>query len=295
MSAEENNRVLEQLASDVNAANAAITFGLDRKAVVELDPDHPGFRDEGYRQRRNAIAQIALEYQLGEPIPDAPYSDGENEAWSTICGNLDPVHEEFACKEFLNCKRLMDMPSHRIPQLREVSEKLQKYSGFCIEPAAGLVEPKVFLMSLADGVFMGTQYIRHSSSPLYTPEPDCVHELIGHANTLVDPVFANLNRMFGVAARRTRDEETFERLSRLYWFTVEFGVVMEDGKPKAYGAGLLSSAGELAQLNETPMREFDLDAIEAQDFDVTYFQPFLFAAPSFEEMLHTLHIRLPNW
>ena len=137
----------------------------DRNALVKLDPDHPGFRDPDYRARRNAIAQIAMTYHPGAPIPTAPYTDLEHGVWQTIWKALGPAHREHACAEYLECLERLDFDSDRIPQLDEVSQKVEALSGFRLEPVAGLVEPRVFLESLARGVFLSTQYIRHHSTP----------------------------------------------------------------------------------------------------------------------------------
>ena len=211
------------------------TNGWDRNALVKLDPDHPGFRDQEYRARRNSIAEIAMSYRSGSPIPTAPYTELEHGVWKTIWQALGPAHREHACAEYLECVELLDFGTDRIPQLDEVSRKVEAISGFRLEPVAGLVEPRVFLESLARGVFLSTQYIRHHSTPLYTPEPDVAHEIIGHAITLASTRFAELNRLFGEAVRRTHDTGELDRLARVYWFTIEFGVLREDGKVKAYG------------------------------------------------------------
>ena len=267
----------------------------DRNAIVQLDPDHPGFRDQDYRKRRNQIAQIAMHYTPGEPIPDAPYTDDENKVWQTIWSALQPAHEKHACAEYLAAKGRLSFAPDRIPQLREVNVKVQAISGFRLEPVAGLVQPRVFLENLADGVFLCTQYIRHHSTPLYTPEPDVVHEILGHGVTLASERIAELNRLFGKAIRRTTNDEDLERLSRVYWFTIEFGVLREDGKAKAYGTGLLSSAGELEEMCDAELRPLDLDAISHQHYDPTHFQPVLFCADSFEGMYQTLRAYLVNW
>src|SRR6185369_6936402 len=115
---------------------------------------------------------------------------------------LEPAQAAHACAEYLTCIRKLSLARDRIPQLREVSEKVEALSGFRLEPVAGLVEPRVFLESLASGTFLCTQYIRHYSTPLYTPEPDVVHEIVGHAVTLASERFAQLNRLFGEAVRR---------------------------------------------------------------------------------------------
>lgn len=257
-------------------------------AMVQLDPDHPGFRDPEYRARRNEIARIASEYKTGMPIPDAPYSDEEHLLWRIIRDALEPAHQKHACAEYLECVRKVDLPRDRIPQLREVSEKVEALSGFRLEPVAGLVQPRVFLESLANGVFLCTQYIRHHSTPHYTPEPDVVHEITGHAVTLASERLAELNRLVGEAVKRTRSAERMEQLARVYWFTIEFGVVWEDGKVKAYGTGLLSSAGEQQAMGSAELRPFDPEEMLRQEYDPTSYQPALFCADSFEAMHRTL-------
>jgi phenylalanine-4-hydroxylase len=269
-------------------ADAAESIAADRSSIVQLDPDHPGFRDPEYRARRNRIARLALEHKQGEPVPDAPYTEEEHALWGTVLDALEPCHAKFACAEYLAAVRRLDLPRERIPQLGEVSERVQSISGFRLEPVAGLVEPRVFLESLADGVFLCTQYIRHHSTPLYTPEPDVVHELLGHAATLASPRLASLNRLFGEAVKLARTPEDFDRLSRVYWFTVEFGVLREGGEVKAFGTGLLSSAGELEAMSHANLRPLDVNEAAHTDYDPTHFQPTLFCAKSFDSMCEKL-------
>lgn len=267
----------------------------DRNTIVQLDPDHPGFRDQEYRTRRNRIAQIALGYRPGRAIPDAPYLPEEHQVWRRIWEALGPAHESHACSEYRLCVERLNLDRDHIPQLSEVSRKVQAISGFRLEPVAGLVQPRVFLGSLAQGVFLCTQYIRHHSTPLYTPEPDVVHEIIGHAITLASERLAELNRLFGEAVKRTTLPEPLERLSRLYWFTLEFGVLREAGTVKAYGTGLLSSAGELAAMHQAELRPFDPDAASLQEYDPTQYQPVLFCADSFETIYRQLRDYLIRW
>lgn len=267
----------------------------DRNTIVQLDPDHPGFRDQEYRQRRNQIAQLALAYQPGQIIPDAPYTSDEHRVWQTIWTALRPAQQQHACAEYISALTRLSFASDRIPQLREVNQKVMAISGFRLEPVAGLVQPRVFLENLADGVFLCTQYIRHHSTPLYTPEPDVVHEIVGHGVTLASERLAELNRLFGKAVRRTRSTDALEKLSRLYWFTIEFGVLREDGVVKAYGTGLLSSAGELEEMHDAELRPLDLEAATNQDYDPTHFQPVLFCADSFAAMFQEIREYLVNW
>ena len=267
----------------------------DRNDIVQLNPDHPGFRDPEYRRRRNQIAQIAMKYHPRDPIPDAPYTIEEHQVWSTIWKALQPAHQQYACAEYRKCLNKLDFAPDRIPQLREVNEKVKAISGFRLEPVAGLVQPRVFLENLADGVFLCTQYIRHHSTPLYTPEPDVVHEIIGHGVTLASEPLAELNRLFGQAVKRTTSSPALEKLSRVYWFTIEFGVLRENGAVKAYGTGLLSSAGELEEMRDAELRPFDLEAASSEKYDPTHFQPILFCADSFAAMYETLREFLVKW
>ena len=268
---------------------------VERNSLVQLDPDHPGFRDQEYRSRRNAIARIATEYRPGMPIPVAPYTPEEHLLWQNIRDALEVAHQQYACDEYLECVKKLELPGDRIPQLSEVSEKVQALSGFRLEPISGLVEPRIFLESLADGVFLCTQYIRHHSTPNYTPEPDVVHEITGHAVTLASERLAELNRLVGEVVKRTTSTDALERLSRVYWFTIEFGIVRENGEIKAYGTGLLSSAGELEAMHHAELRPLDLEAASRQQYDPTKYQPILFCADSFEEMYQALRQFLTHW
>ena len=267
----------------------------DRNKIVQLSPDHPGFRDPDYRARRNRIAQLALSYQPGEEIPEAPYTPEEHQVWRAVWDALEPAHRAHACAEYQASVQRLAFAPDRIPQLREVNEKVQAISGFRLEPVAGLVEPRVFLESLASGTFLCTQYIRHHSTPLYTPEPDVVHEIMGHAVTLASTRLAELNRLFGKAVKRTSSPEALNRLSRVYWFTIEFGVLRENGSLKAYGTGLLSSAGELEAMHNAELRPLDLEAASRHEYDPTHYQPVLFCADSFETMYNSLHEFLVAW
>jgi phenylalanine-4-hydroxylase len=286
---------MDILDTQTTTANSAVVLSDDRQAIVELDPDHPGFRDQAYRKRRNTIAQIAVDYVPGTPVPEAPYTEEEHRVWQVVWENLEPAHKQYACSEYLEHCKLLDIDRQRIPQLQQMSERIQKLSGFRLEPVGGLVHPKVFLSALGDGVFLSTQYIRHHSTPLYTPEPDVVHELIGHAAMLASPSFTELNRLIGQAAKRTSTDEALERLGRIYWFTIEFGVLKEQGQVKAYGAGLLSSAGELSSMADAEIRPLDFAAIERQEYDVTQYQPILFCGESFEQMHGRLKEFLASW
>ncbi len=176
------------------------------------------------------------------------------------------------------------LPADRIPQLDEVTASLEPLTGFRYVPAAGLVPLREFYGSLADSRFYSTQYIRHHSVPLYTPEPDVVHEVVGHANCLASDRFAALYRSAGQAARRVVQPEALEFVSKVFWFSLEFGVLREDGVVRAYGAGLLSSYGEIQEIEHADLRPLDIARMGVQTYDITHYQPLLFCPDSFEQV-----------
>src|SRR5439155_2363852 len=139
------------------------------------------------------------------------------------------LHAPYACAASLEAARRVALARERIPQLADVNGTIEPMHGFRMLPVAGLVTAKAFLTQLARGVFLSTQYMRHHSVPLYTPEPDVVHELIGHAATFAHPEFVRLNRAFGRATLAAAPDDV-ERIGRLYWYTLEFGVVREEGR-----------------------------------------------------------------
>jgi phenylalanine-4-hydroxylase len=251
---------------------------------VQLADDHPGANDPDYRARRDSIAARALGRKPGDPIPHIEYTEREHEVWRTISRELAVKHERLACEEFIEAAARLQMPTDHVPQLDEVGARLTKLTGFRFEPAAGVVDPEHFYGDLADGVFHSTQYLRHHSRPLYTPEPDAVHELIGHGNSLASERFAKLYRQAGGAARRMTSGETLDVVSRVFWFSLEFGVLREHGEVRAYGAGLLSSYGEIEEFRGAEIRPLDIGAMAVQAYDITHYQPVLFCAEGFDEV-----------
>jgi phenylalanine-4-hydroxylase len=124
--------------------------------------------------------------------------------------------------------------------------------------------------------------------PFYTPEPDIVHEIIGHANMLANPTFADLYEEAGKASVRASSDAALDFFSKVFWFTLEFGVVHEDGELKAYGAGLLSSYGEIEEFRSAEVRPWDIARMGTLEYDITRYQPILFAAESFDRMVDDL-------
>jgi phenylalanine-4-hydroxylase len=261
-----------------------VTTGAGGKVTVHLHDGHPGADDAGYQQRRNEIAAAALAWRPGEPSPKIDYRDDEQEVWRTVCRELAPLHERYAVREYREALERVALPHNRVPDLDDVSARLRATSGWSYVPAAGLVDLRTFYAALGDRIFHSTQYVRHPAQPLYTPEPDIIHEVIGHGHLLAGPIFGELHRRAGAATLRLRDEDSLRFLSRVFWFSLEFGVVMEDGALRAYGAGILSSYGEIEQFRSMRLRPLDLREMGTVDYDITKYQPVLYRAESVAEI-----------
>lgn len=250
----------------------------------ELSADHPGFTDEHYRARRAEIAKLAEAYSPGDPIPHAPYVEAEDEVWRVVYKELGVKHESYATAETLRGKERLNLPVDHVPQLDEVNALLTPLTGFRYEPVPGLVGPDQFYGRLGQGVFMSTQYIRHASAPRYTPEPDVIHEVIGHGSKMATDEYAALYRAFGEATNRCTDDEAIAFLSRVFWFTMEFGVHYEGPELRCYGAGLLSSFGEIENFRNVDVRPFDISVMGTHGYDITKYQDILFAADSYAHL-----------
>jgi len=261
-----------------------VTENEDGSVTVELAKDHPGACDPAYRERRNHIAARALAWKPGEPTPQIEYSEAEHEVWRIVSRELAPKHAKYACREFQEAAAALALPTDNIPQLDEVTAGLQPLTGWSYHAAAGLVPLREFVGSLGDRVFHSTQYIRHGAMPLYTPEPDLIHEVIGHGNLLASPRFAAIKREAGLAAQRVETEEALQFLADVFWFTIEFGVLREEGEVRAYGAGILSSYGEIEEFRGADLRPLDLLEMATLEYDITKYQPVLFCADGMGEL-----------
>jgi phenylalanine-4-hydroxylase len=261
-----------------------VTQGDDGKVEVHLGQDHPGFHDEVYRARRNEIAAGAMAWSVGDPVPQVAYTEAENGIWATVSRELHVKHDKYACSEYLKAKSALGLPEDRVPQLDEVTARLRPLTGWEYWPAPGLVELREFYGSLGDRVFHSTQYVRHPSEPLYTPEPDVIHEVIGHGNMLASPRFADLKYAAGQAAQRVDTAEALQAIADVFWFTLEFGVLWEDGELRAYGAGILSSYGEIEEFRHMEIRPLDFAEMATIEYDITKYQPVLYAAASMDEL-----------
>ena len=253
--------------------------------INELHLDHPGANDEEYRSRRDHIASLAKHFRETGEIIDVDYSPREQRVWRYVAEELEELHERYASPFYLRAKRELGIQTDRIPQLTEMNRRLKELTNFRLAPIEGLVETRGFLSWLSYRTMLCTQYIRHHSQPAYTPEPDIVHESIGHIPMFTNQNFADFSQFIGLGARIATDQQ-LEHLGRLYWFTVEFGMVEHEGDVKAYGAGLLSSFGELehAFSDEVERRPFDLEQVINHEYTYSDMQPVLYVIPSYAEL-----------
>ncbi len=253
--------------------------------INELHLDHPGANDPEYRVRRDYIASLSKKFRETGEITDVDYSEEEQGIWRHVATRLEELHQKHASPFYLRAKKDLGISTERIPQLSEMNRRLKETTGFRLAPIEGLVETRGFLSWLSFRTMLSTQYIRHHSRPDYTPEPDIVHEAIGHIPMFTNPNFADYSQFIGHGARIANDQQ-LEELGRLYWFTIEFGLVEHEGDIKAYGAGLLSSFGELEHAfgDEVERRPFDLEQVINTGYDYSDMQPILYVVPSYAEL-----------
>uniref|UniRef100_A0A8B9CIZ2 Biopterin-dependent aromatic amino acid hydroxylase family profile domain-containing protein n=1 Tax=Anser brachyrhynchus TaxID=132585 RepID=A0A8B9CIZ2_9AVES len=265
-------------------ANRVLRYGSD------LDADHPGFKDNVYRKRRKYFADLAMNYKHGDPIPKIEFTEDEIKTWGIVYRELNKLYPTHACREYLkNLPLLTKYCGYRednIPQLEDVSCFLKERTGFTIRPVAGYLSPRDFLAGLAFRVFHCTQYVRRSSDPLYTPELDTCHELLGHVPLLAEPSFAQFSQEIGSSS--LQKAELFYSLLCLlqcYFFTVEFGLCKHEGQLTVYGAGLLSSFNELKHSlsGSAKVKPFDPKVTCKRECLITTFQEVYFVSESFEE------------
>lgn len=277
-------------------------------AGADLEADHPGFSDQAYRAQRARIEKIAREYRHGQPIPRIDYSTEESSTWKTVYETLRDQHDRFACDEYQQIMAELEEKGlyrpNEVPQSQDISDFLERRTGFRLRPVAGLLNSRDFLNGLAFRVFFSTQYLRHHSRPTYTPEPDVCHELIGHAPMFADPAFADFSQEIGLASLGASEAE-IDKLARCYWHSVEFGLIKADGTFKAYGAGLLSSSGELEYAcvdrgshgdteNRPEIKSWEPEDAAEQGFPITEYQPVYFAAESLNHARQTMREHCRN-
>jgi phenylalanine-4-hydroxylase len=247
--------------------------------------EHPSFCDPAYRARREAIGRASASGALRR----IGYTPSENATWRAVLERLVPLHARRACEAHLRGFERLGIETERAPELVDLDACLRRETGFSIRPTDGLLSTRDFFAALAARRMPCTQYLRHATQPEYTPEPDMVHEVIGHLSVLADRRVADTVQRFAQRALRAT-EEGMVKLERRYWFTFEYGLVLERGELRAFGAGVLSSIAEMesAFSSRVELRAADARAMEAQSVDTMRLQETLFVAPSVDALLDDL-------
>lgn len=240
------------------------------------------------------------------------YSEENQEAWRKLYALLRPKWEKYANSRFMQGIRALCLKPDRIPRLEEINQFLEPLTGFKAKAVSGYVPTYLFFDSLKRREFPTTITIRDSNRLGYIQEPDIFHDISGHVPMHTDKMFAEVLVKFGalanIAAERhahlTNREEKFEKirsnihaLARFFWFSIEFGLMRENGKVCVYGSGLLSSAGEIEHAIESPDVQrypFQLEWVINQPFEIDRMQPLLFIVDSFEHLFEEVH-RLEEW
>jgi phenylalanine-4-hydroxylase len=216
----------------------------------------------------------------------AAYTPEQNAIWSELVSRRMPQLEQHASEVYLDGFHKIGLQPEKLPNLREVSKRLHPLTGWQSTPVSGFLPADAFFEMLAARMFPTTTWIRSRESMEYTPEPDIFHDVFGHVPMHAHPVFADFLQSYGqVCAALTRQED-LDRMARLFWFTVEFGVIRQNGKIKLYGSGLISSHGESTYvLSGGPeIRDFNLDEVIHRDFNISEMQKVVYAVESFDQI-----------
>lgn len=251
---------------------------------LELEPGHPGINDPRYVQRRHELFVLCRTARLhGSGPPWIEYQPDELQVWRNVSPKLDALHVRHASRIYLAAKRQLGISADEIPQLRVLSEQLRTHSNMHLVPAEGPLPYRTFYEYIAQRGFPVTQFIRHPSHPEFTPEPDMIHDCLGHVPPLMNHDYAELLTMIGKAASAARRGDHLLALKRFSWFSIEFGLIAEDGETRIFGAGILSSTGEIpfALSNDVRRLPFQTDQVIETDYDPSRMQDLLYVIPDF--------------
>lgn len=214
------------------------------------------------------------------------YTEEQHAVWRDLVKRRMPQLREHACHEYLDGFAQIGLREDRLPDLKAVSALLGPRTGWQSTPVSGFLPADAFFEMLANRMFPTTTWLRSRESMEYTPEPDIFHDVFGHVPMHAHPVFGDFLQHYGKVCAGLKSTEALERMGRLFWFTVEFGLIRENGQVKVYGSGLISSHGECTRVLEggCEVRPFDLDQVLDQKFDTGAMQPVLFAVESFDQI-----------
>jgi phenylalanine-4-hydroxylase len=214
------------------------------------------------------------------------YTAEQHEVWKILFNRRMSQLKDAGSKVFCEGIDRIGLSENFVPNLEDVNARLHPLTGWRAVPVSGFLEAKLFFKCLAERRFPTTVIIRRMDQLDYLPEPDIFHDVFGHVPLHSDPVFADFLQEFGAVAAAAVTENEVKLLTRLFWFTVEFGLIEENGKPRAYGSGLISSAADCANaLGPKCVRlPFTLEAVFNQDFEVSDLQNVLFVVRSFDQL-----------
>lgn len=224
------------------------------------------------------------------PVGDAcvypRYSAEEHDVWRTLHARMVGLLPGRAADEFLTGLAALGLDREKIPALAAVSRRLHQATGWQIARTPGLLDAHDFFSHLARRIFPCTDYIRSRAELDYTPAPDCFHDIFGHTPMIMHPRFADFYQKIGQAALAGRDPALEESLTRIYWFTVEFGLVQNPGGLRIYGNGIISSSGETLHslTDQAEKRRFVPEQTARQPYDIWHFQDVLWVVESFDQL-----------
>src|SRR6202044_1206112 len=199
----------------------------------------------------------------------------ETSIWREVSPKLDELHVKHASQIYLKAKRDLAITVEEIPQLRSLSQRVQRETNMHLVPAEGALPYRTFYEYIAERGFPVTQFIRHGSHPEFTPEPDMIHDCLGHVPPLMNRDYTELLVLIGKAVATTSRGDQVLALKRFSWFSIEFGLIEEAGQAKVFGAGILSSTGEIPysllspEVNRQP---FVTDVVINTDYDPSRMQ-----------------------
>jgi phenylalanine-4-hydroxylase len=219
------------------------------------------------------------------------YTPEQHAVWEELVRRRRPAIESFACREYLEGYEIIGLESDRLPNLAAISGRLKPRTGWSATPVSGFLPSDAFFEMLAARMFPTTTRPRSRDSLEYTPEPDIFHDVFGHVPMHSHRVFADFLQHYGSACAGIKDKEILERLGRLFWYTVEFGLIRQAGQLKMYGSGIISSHGECSNVFEggCEVRDFDLDVVLTTPVKVDQIHHLLFAIESFEQIYEAMH------
>lgn len=218
----------------------------------------------------------------------ASYSPAEHDRWDRLFARAQKVLTGRACNEFLTALQTLQLSDSGIPDLEKLSARLKPITGWEIVPVVELVPDDIFFDHLAHRRFPAGAFIRPEHEMDYLQEPDIFHDVFGHVPLLANPVYADFMQAYGEGGRRALDLSRLKNLARLYWYTVEFGLLQGADGLRIFGAGILSSATEsvFALEDASPNRvRFDLERVMRTNYIIDDFQQTYFVIDSFEKLL----------